>query len=286
MTDKIVVKQTDVVFKKQNEEERSIVAIASVEKVDRDNDLLDLQSLNIKDFKKNGVILWAHDSHLPPIAKATSVKVVDKELKMKIQFPEPEVSSFSDTIYKLVKAGYINTLSVAFKPDWNEPNTVYDKKRGGYTFKNATLLETSLVNIPSNSGAQIISRSLNTAVTNGIIDEVEKTDFVETLKEYGIDLSKKETPPVIEVKIDGAGEQNSSGSDNEIAINSLNKKIKQLEDKIEDISKMIKNDTKESENIHKSDEFFKELLESVGLEPKADSNSVETFVDEILSDKE
>ncbi len=177
----------DIIYKvfnletKANDDDRTITAVASYQdsKGDRDGDVVHLDGLNIKQFKKNkGPILWSHDAKQLPVAKVPQVKIDGKNLSMKIQFPTPEEYGFADTIYKLIKGGYINNLSIGFAPDYEKAK--YDEKRKGYDFYKSELLETSIVNVPANQHAQIITRSLDNAMSDKVIDKSEADE----VKEY------------------------------------------------------------------------------------------------------
>jgi len=189
--DKKLFSNLNIEVKADDDAKREITAVGSKQVVDRDNDILFLDGMSLTNFRKNPVVLWSHDARQPPIGKATKVWVDKKELKFKIKFPEPEESSFADTIFKLTKSGYINSLSIGFSPDWAK--ALFNDKRGGYDFKESELLEVSMVNIPANQGARVIERSLDKAVEDGIIDDLERKDFEINLKDPVVDPKTEQT---------------------------------------------------------------------------------------------
>jgi len=179
-------KTSTIEIKSKDEDAREIVAIASKEIKDRDNDIIRIgttakDGINIVEYKKNPVILFAHDSHSLPIAKATKIWKEDKKLMVKIQFPTPEISSMGDTIYKLIKNDYLKSLSIGFRPSWE--TAVRDEKQGGWDFKNSELFEISIVPIGANQGATVISKDFKQAVEANVIDELELNELELYLKE-------------------------------------------------------------------------------------------------------
>ena len=165
------------------EEDRTVTVIGSTGDVDRDKDIIDIKGMDTKNYKNNPVILWSHDSSLPPIGKAESVVKSKDGLKFKIKFAEPEINAQADTIFKLFKGGYLNAFSVGFAPDWEMAS--YNEKRGGFDFPKSELLELSAVNVPANQNA-LIQRS----VEDGIIDEIEAKDFEILANEHPQKISK------------------------------------------------------------------------------------------------
>src|SRR2546430_12122624 len=112
----------DVVIRKQYltrtqpvaDDPRGVQFAISTEEVDRDSDTLSVDGWELANYRKNPVVLWAHQYGSPPIGKATRVWTADAELHAQDHFAEPEVYPFADTIFQLVKGGYLNATSVGF----------------------------------------------------------------------------------------------------------------------------------------------------------------------------
>ncbi len=157
MSDKIQ-KQFDLEIKSTDKDKREVTVIGSVQQEDRDRDIVDIKTMNVKNYKQNPVVLWSHQSRDLPIAKAINVTKAagNTQLKFKLQFAKEEDYPFADQVYKLIKAGFINASSIGFAVNYEKSE--YDKDRGGYNFNNAELLEISLVNVPANQGALITQR--------------------------------------------------------------------------------------------------------------------------------
>jgi len=166
-----IFKSNVIEVKSLNEDKREITAIASKEIADRDGDIVRIEGINIKDYKKNPVVLFAHDSRSLPIAKTTKIWKDGKKLMVKMQFPEPEVSSMGDSIYKLVKGEYIKSLSIGFRPDWDD--AVRLEKTQGWDFKSSNLYEISIVPVPANAAAVVQSKGIVKALQDEVVDDLE-----------------------------------------------------------------------------------------------------------------
>ena len=95
---------------------RAVQLTISDASVDRDADTLAVEGWDTGNYLRNPVVLFAHDYRQPPVAKATRVWVADAQLKAIDHFVEPAVYPFGDTIFQMVKGGYLNAASVGFLP--------------------------------------------------------------------------------------------------------------------------------------------------------------------------
>ena len=166
-----IFKSTLMEIKSSDEDKREITAIASSEKIDRDGDLVRVDGINIKEYKKNPVVLFAHDHSSLPIAKTTKIWKENKNLMVKMQFTQPEENSMGDTVYKLIKGDYLKSLSIGFKPDWD--SAVRLEKSNGWDFKSSNLYEISIVPIPANVASVVQSKGIQKALEDEVIDELE-----------------------------------------------------------------------------------------------------------------
>jgi HK97 family phage prohead protease len=127
---------------------RQLTFTASTQSVDRSGDRI-LGPWKLDAFRKNGIILWAHDYRSLPIAKAKSISVIDGALVCVAEFIGPELSPMADQVYRLYEAGFLKAVSVGFRPIdapvMNDTN--------GYDFKSCDLLEISCVPVPANGEA-------------------------------------------------------------------------------------------------------------------------------------
>lgn len=174
---------------KETEEARVLEFTGSTEIIDRDGEILSADGWELKNYKKNPVILFAHDYRQPAVGKARRVWVQDGALKFDVEFASAEVYPFADTLYKLYKGGFMKATSVGFRAiEWKWGETPNEPRR---TFMKQELLELSLVPVPANPEALTSAKELKSAWEKSIISEKEWSDFSEKINE----LFKKEIKP-------------------------------------------------------------------------------------------
>ena len=141
---------------------RVLEIAGSTEDIDRQQDIIRSKGWKLAAFKKNPVILWAHDYSQPPIGRARKVWI-DKDtqrLMFEVEFADAETYEFADTIYKLYKGGFLHATSVGFIPlDWEgkSEEEPYPKWEGN-VFTSQELLELSAVPVPANAEALVNAR--------------------------------------------------------------------------------------------------------------------------------
>jgi HK97 family phage prohead protease len=97
-------------------------------------------------------VLFAQDSSSPPVGRARRVWTDGSRLLADVEFAPPETYAFADTIYRLVKGGFLKSGSVGFLPvDYK----FSERPTGGIDYKRQELLEFSIVPVPANSNALI-----------------------------------------------------------------------------------------------------------------------------------
>jgi HK97 family phage prohead protease len=154
-----VVKQLAFEIKESDEQRRTVRVVASSGEVDRYGDTIDPNGWMLENFKKNPVILFAHDQHSLPVGKATEVSVAGGNLEIEIEFVPKEVYDFAGTVERMVRLGFLNAVSVGFQPK----AYVFNEERGGIDFKEQDLLELSVVPVPALSSALVIGKGMETA---------------------------------------------------------------------------------------------------------------------------
>ena len=175
----------DVEVKALGDYELEIIGSTGV--VDRDGEVINPDGWDLRNFKKNPVILPAHDYRAPAIARAKSVKVEDKKLKFKIEFPQEGIYPLADIYRKLYKSGFMKASSVGLVPiEWKNGDGEKEPRR---TYLRQELLELSLVSVPANPEALVTEKGISEAISKGVIsnDEFEmlKQAIRDGLKEGG-----------------------------------------------------------------------------------------------------
>ncbi len=142
-----------------NDDEQTFEAIASTDDVDRDGDILRASGWKLKNYKKNPVILWAHQSGMPPIGKSIKTWVEGNALKFIPKFAPEEIYPFAAMIYKMFRQGFLNAFSIWFDPiKWEniEQPEARPNERSFWMPREYTkqdLLEISPVTVPANPHA-------------------------------------------------------------------------------------------------------------------------------------
>jgi HK97 family phage prohead protease len=151
--DVIVQKQFSGTVKAFDEAKRTAQFVISTGSVDRDNDTINPAGWNLASFKTNPVVLWAHNSSLPPIGKAIEITTRgggrNKKLVATAQFAKREQHELADTVFQLIVGGFLNATSVGFQPTEAE----FNHERGGIDFLKQDLHEFSVVPVPANPDA-------------------------------------------------------------------------------------------------------------------------------------
>jgi HK97 family phage prohead protease len=145
------------------EEKRQIRVIAASGRADRTGDIVKVDGIDLTSYRKNPIILWAHDHYGLPVAKAVEMYVEKGSLVMVLEFATKEVYEFADTVYKLVKGGFLKGVSIGARVLEAEWLLNQDEEIIGRKFNKLELLELSVVPIPADSKALI------TAVKSGAI---------------------------------------------------------------------------------------------------------------------
>lgn len=147
---RVIVVFQDAMFKVT--EDGAITWVLSDYSVDRDLERMDPTGWDLKNYKKNPVVLWSHDFMRPAIAKIESLRVKDEQLVGRVRFSSKEIDPFAGMIEGKVREGIIRAGSVGFisrkieiLDDPKAPETLIHRKQELYEF--------SIVNIPSNVNA-------------------------------------------------------------------------------------------------------------------------------------
>lgn len=163
----------DVLLRKQHipdiklldDKDRKLRFTISTEDVDRDGDTIKVRGWDVKNFRKNPVVLFGHNSREPSIAKATKVGKSDGALTAEAEFLPPDIADhdhvrFSDMVFQMLKQKFLRATSVGFRPlEFKRPDEEENRGPFGVDFIKQELLEFSVVPVPANPEALIQARS-------------------------------------------------------------------------------------------------------------------------------
>ena len=137
-----------------DKEKRTIDVVASTEAVDAHGTVI-VQDWNLERFKRNPVILWAHNATLGmdelPIGKALRAEVVNGQLEATIQFAGADVNPRAEQVFQAYSQEFLRAVSVGFNPHsyrWEMRDDIEV-----LVFSDNELLEISCVPVGSNPDA-------------------------------------------------------------------------------------------------------------------------------------
>ena len=226
-----------------DDEQRIIEGFATVQVIDRDSEILDVDSIakSFEQFMKNPVLLLHHDLTKPV------GRVLDYEIRMKngakgiwIRAQIAKGTKEADETWSLVKQGIIKAFSIR-----GRIGTAKTAKQNGKRIRIAEitdLLEVSLVSVPANPEAliEVVLKSLGQLKEENSVDQKEiqkslvglkdelKKEFEETIeKRFSVLESKIEE---IVKKLD-VGKVEEQPSDKERAPEELRKYVTEVVEK-------------------------------------------------------
>ncbi len=125
--------------------------------LDRDMERMDPTGWLLKEYRKNPVVFFGHDSWIPAIGAMKNVKKPDDEkgqLTGRVFFDETGTDPFAMMIANKVRSGILTKGSVGFRAKKIE---ILEGSRDGtrLIYREQELMEFSIVNIPSNPRAQV-----------------------------------------------------------------------------------------------------------------------------------
>jgi hypothetical protein len=179
MSEKILNDNINIECKASGKDDRIINYVATKESVlNESGRLFKVDGMDLSYLKKFKSIYYNHNTEQLPIGKAVSVRKQGDEVRIAVQFAEMEENGFADTLYKLVKNGYVNGGSIGVTANYKDiefpekPVKVNGKEVAMIVHKSA-LKEFSITPKPDNRAAV----PLNAAIEAGVIDELEAKEF-------------------------------------------------------------------------------------------------------------
>lgn len=148
-------KAPDTEIKDVEGERRSLRFTISTGAPDRDRDVIDPDGWDLRHFKKNPVVMFAHDYRALPIARATKIEIEDGKLIAETEFATADMNPLAESVYLMLRGGFLSGTSVGFKPK----KYIFNETRRGVDFQEQELLEFSIVPVPVNPECLIVARA-------------------------------------------------------------------------------------------------------------------------------
>lgn len=151
---------------------RVVTFRASTPTIDGHGSIVRPEGIKTERFEANPVFLWAHDGYRTfggapklehVIGRINAYARDTQAFDIDVEFATEEVNPHGEKAFRLVKAGFLNAVSIGFNPlSWHWETI---EGREVLVFDSVELLEVSLVPIPSNPDAVALVRSLMAALT-------------------------------------------------------------------------------------------------------------------------
>lgn len=143
-------------------------AVITTSSIDRYNESIDAEGLDTTAYMDNPVVLYGHDYEGLPIGKTLKLTSTKKKWTARFQLAIQEYP-FAATVYAMVKAGYLNAVSIGgIVREWSEDYR---------TILKMEMVEFSVVPVPANPEALITGRSFEEA-TGKTVEQVRE-EFAE-----------------------------------------------------------------------------------------------------------
>lgn len=156
-------------------EDGSVSFVASTSSPDRHGDTVQAAGWKLDNFKKNPVLLWAHSHYDPPVGKVGAVSIAgDKLIAEKCVFTSEDENPFGAGVGRMVKGGFLNTVSVGFMPLKWEARFDEEGEFLGYNFLEQELLELSVVPVPAHPDALVTSKAFAEQLRGWSTKDVEE----------------------------------------------------------------------------------------------------------------
>jgi len=183
-------------------EDRTVEFVISDESKDRHNSIIPSTAWDLRGFEENPIAGWAHSVYggrdwNPDnfIGRWENIRLDGGQLVGGLTFEDEETNPLAEKLYRKVRNGTINAVSVGFIPNGGHYGEE-DEARGGknetYYYDSAELIEVSLVGIPSNKNARKkafengdIPELINDLIDEALGDKLNK-DEIEKLTLKGL----------------------------------------------------------------------------------------------------
>jgi HK97 family phage prohead protease len=190
-----VVKRGAAKVELKFDEPLSSTGLITTPMIDRDQEIVVPTGMNTDSYKENPVLLYGHRWGEPPIGSQKDLEVSTKGIQATQTYAS---TPFATDIATLVREGHLKTFSIGFVPleryskgqegfaDAMEAfvaeyaDIVPNAEKAKILTTKSVLLENSVVNIPANPGAQVMSVSKALGLTE------------ETIKDLGIEIEELE----------------------------------------------------------------------------------------------
>lgn len=243
-------KKFKIGYSKSIEGDKLIGALATNTSVDRDGDIMETSGIDLGNFMKNPVMLWAHDHMSLPIGRIINTRKTAEGLVFDAEFSKS--NPFAQKVKALFEEKILNAFSIGFMI----------KNRKNEVITDSELVEISAVNVPANPEA-LLSRSYNDFQKS--LKELELKEFKDETKKIVDSVSEKFTKQVDDVKNNIIKSKKDDEKPKEMT--DIEKRMDAIEERIDEMQSMMK------EMMDKKKSISKKELKSKGRENEYQGDS-------------
>lgn len=142
---------------RQSSDGKRTVINISAGTVDRHGTIIDVRGVDLDAYKRNPVVLFNHD-YDRIVGRAVNIQVRGEHLIAEVEWDEED--EFAAGVARKMRQGFLNAASVGFMVQEGQD----DSERGAFVISRSELVEFSIVAVPSNREALVISRDLRQQV--------------------------------------------------------------------------------------------------------------------------
>lgn len=160
-------------------EEATMDFVATSERIDHYDEVIQLAGWELKDYRRNPVIVDCHDysSITRILGSSTDLTIKDGQMVNRVKFATE--NPLGNLAWKLASAGHLRAESVGFMPyEWTDGMRGSDQP--ARTFTKQSLLEISLVVVPANADA--VRSQMVPALKSGAITRPDLVAVMDALK--------------------------------------------------------------------------------------------------------
>lgn len=147
----MLIKADGYIEKAAKLSEGEIEFIVSTGALDAHGERINVDGIDLKEYKKNPVVLWGHDGFNLPIARTTKIWKDGGKLFARAQFYLKD--AFAKKVYEYILDGFLSAVSIG--------GMVKNWGADGITISSMTMKEFSVVSIPANPEAMVSAKSLD-----------------------------------------------------------------------------------------------------------------------------
>lgn len=155
------IKRPNYEMNGDNEDENTSAGWISRKSLDWSDDIVIPSGCITKVFEKNPVVFFNHDQTKTPVAKCVELKIMDDGVWARWEYAD---TTEGLEIKKLVKGGFLSTLSIGFIPISyklkGQPGfDSYGYPEAKRIIEKWVILEFSITNVPDNPNASIVEKA-------------------------------------------------------------------------------------------------------------------------------